>query len=507
MSSDDTPILVGVGQVTVRDEPLEALSTPLDLMDRAAGLAAADAGLGSAALSAIDALVVVKSFREPMRNSPEALADRLGATRARRWLTPDGGNAPQGLVNLFFQAIAEGRHRLVLLAGAEAIDNARRLIKSGVKPDWSHPSDSDPDLIWPDREMASAHERAHGIWQAAHVYPLFENALRAHLGRPIALHQMAMGDLFAGFSAVAATSPHAWFPTRRSAGEIAASGPSNCFVGWPYTKFMNAMNQINQGAALLLTSRSHARVLGIPEDRWIHLRGCADVTEIWHVSERVNYHSSPAIRLLGERALAMAQCGIEDIRHFDLYSCFPSAVAIARNELGMAEGDSRALTVTGGLPFHGGAGNNYSMNAIAAMAERLRAEPGSLGLVTANGGYLTKHSAGIYSTEPGPATRWRREPPEAYQSRIDALPCPALKEMPSGTGWIETYTVGFGRDGAPDRGMVVGRLGDPGDTAAPRFLATVPGRPADLFAMTRMECVGQPGTVATTDAGNSFEMA
>ena len=509
MSSDRVPILVGVGQVTVRDEPLDALSTPLDLMLRAAHAAAADAGIRADALAGIDALVVVKSFREPMRNSPAALTRRLGASEARRWLTPDGGDAPQGLVNRFFEAIAEGRHRLVLLAGAEAIDNARRLIKSGTKPDWRLPSDSDPELIWADKPMASDHERAHGIRQAAHVYPLFENALRAHLGRSIEVHQLAMGRLFSGFSEVAASSPHAWFPFARSAEEIATPGPRNRFVGWPYTKFMNAMNQINQSAALLLTSTDHARALGIPEDRWVYLHGCADTTEIWHVSERVNYHSSPAIRVLGERALAMAGREIGEIAHFDLYSCFPSAVQIARAELGITEDDPRPLTVTGGLPFHGGAGNNYSMNAIAAMAERLREDRGSLGMVTANGGYLSKHSAGIYATDPGPVAvgTWRRADPALYQVEIDAMAPPALVEAPGGKGWIETYTVTVGRDGAPDQGIVIGRLGNVGDPMAPRFLATVEGDRAVLDGMMREEGVGRTGMVVTGDRGNVFTLS
>ncbi len=506
MSAENIPVLVGVGQVTVRDEPLDALSTPLDLMQRAALLAAEDAGIGHAVLTDIDALVVVKSFREPMRNTPEALAKALGATGAKRWLTPDGGNAPQGLVNLFCEAIAEGRHRLVLLTGAEAIDNARRLIKSGTKPDWDRPSDSDPDLIWPDRAMASSHERAHGIWQAAHVYPLFETALRARLGRSIDEHQARMGRLFADFSAIASASPHAWFRNRRGAEEIATPGSGNRFVGWPYTKFMNAMNQINQSAALLLTSAGHARTLGIAEDQWIHLHGCADTTEIWHVSERTNYCSSPAIRVMAERALAMARCTIEDIDHFDLYSCFPSAVEIARIKLGLGEDDPRPLTVTGGLPFHGGAGNNYSMNAIAAMAERLRADPGSRGLVTANGGYLSKHSAGIYSSEPAPHKPWRREDPAAYQPRIDTLARPRLEERPRGKGWIEAYTVTFGRDGVPEQGIVIGRLGEREAPGAPRFLAKVAGGRDVLEAMTREECVGKAGIAVAGESANLFTL-
>lgn len=509
MNRDAVPVLIGVGQKTVRDEPLDALSTPLDLLVDGAEAAARDAGIARETLTNLDAIVVVKSFREPMRNTPEALADRLGAGTARQWLTPDGGNAPQYLVNRFCEAIARGRRRFVLLAGAEAMDNARRLIKSGAKPRWGLPSDRDPELIFADREMASAHERAHGIWQAAHVYPLFENALRGHAGASIADHQLAMGRLFSRFTEVAAESPHAWYPVRRSAAEIATASPGNRLVGWPYTKFMNAMNQVNQSAALLLTSVGYARELGVPEDRWIHLHGCADTTELWHVSERVDYHSSPAIRLMGERAFAMAGKTIDEMDFIDLYSCFPSAVAIARNELGIDGDDPRPLTVTGGLPFHGGAGNNYSMNAIAAMADKLRAQPGAFGLVTANGGYLGKHSAGIYSTDPclistDGVAPWVREDPRTYQSRIDTMAHPPLTDTPRGRGRIETYTVVFGRDGTPERGIIIGRIGEGDDRLTPRFLANAPDDLDLLVAMTREDFLGRGGTVCPDGEINRF---
>ena len=192
--------------------------------------------------------------------------------------------------------------------------------------------------------------------------------------------------------------------------------------------------------------------------------------------------------------------------HFDLYSCFPAAVEIARMELGVTEADPRPITVTGGLPFHGGAGKNYSMNAIAAMVEILRRAPGELGMVTANGGYLSKHSAGIYSSAPPPFTTWRREPPSDYQEKLDARARPVLVQQPTGPGWIETYTDCVGRDGTPERGIVVGRLGSPRDVEAPRFLATVPGGSGDLAVMMREECVGSAGTVASGPDGNIFRL-
>lgn len=507
MTHADTPVLVGVGQRTVKGEPLTSLSRPLDLMQAAAHDAAKDAGLTPATLEQLDTLAVVKSFREPTPNSPASLCRRLGCHGARPWLVPDGGNAPQYLVNHFFEAIARGEAKFVLLTGAEAMDNARRLIKSGTKPHWSEtPLEPPGQWLYPPKPMWTAHEQAHGIWLAAHVYPLFECALRAHEGQSLTTHQRQMGELFAAFSSVAAEHPHAWFPTAHDAETIAAPSPSNRFVGWPYTKLMNAMNQINQSAALLLTSVGNARTLGIPADRWVFLHGCADTSERWFVSDRLDYHSSPAMAAMGRAACGMAGVTIDEIEYLDLYSCFPSAVSIGRNALGMKPSDSRPLTVTGGLPYHGGAGNNYSMNAIATMAERLREHPGQLGLVTANGGYLSKHSAGIYAARP-PAgrSRWRRPDPGSYQPDLEQPPSPTLVEAPEGRARIETYTVTFGRDGKPQTGIVIGRLGESDDPMAPRFLANTPRDETLLLSMTQAEFVGHRGRVKAGGDINLFD--
>merc|ERR1719401_1702564 len=90
-----------------------------------------------------------------------------------------------------------------------------------------------------------------------------------------------------------------------------------------------------------------------------------------------------------------------EVKFMDIYSCFPVAVAVACQELGIQT--DRPLTLTGGLPYHGGPGNNYATHAIVAAVERLRASDNARALVTANGGYLTKHAFGVYANFPNEA--------------------------------------------------------------------------------------------------------
>ena len=200
---------------------------------------------------------------------------------------------------------------------------------------------------------------------------------------------------------MAAKNPHAWSREPLAPHQIWQPSPRNRMISWPYTKLMNSNNMVDQGAALVLTSVEKATYLQIPSERWVFPYAGTDAHDTYAISERAEFYRSPAIRIAGQRALQLAGVGVDDLDLIDVYSCFPSAVQVAANELGLPVGDpGRPLTVTGGLTFAGGPWNNYVTHSIATMAERLVANPGQRGFITANGGYLTKHSFGVYGTEP-----------------------------------------------------------------------------------------------------------
>jgi acetyl-CoA C-acetyltransferase len=491
---DNAPVIVGVGQVTQRPDT-ERPREPLALMAEASRLAERDAGAGDL-LHEIDSVRVINVLSWPSKAPAQDLARALAVAPREQIYTAVGGNTPQWTVNETADAIARGDVRVALIAGAEAMYSARRARQRAVDLGWS-PRGNPPADIGDTRYGMSEHEMKHGATVPVRIYPLFENAIRAHYGRTIEDHHRALGELMAGFSAVAAANPYAWFREARAAAEIASAGPDNRYIGFPYTKYMNAIMDVDQGSALIMTSAGEARRLGVPEEKLVYLHGCGEATDHWFITERVDYHSSPAIRACGARALAMAAIGIDDIGHIDLYSCFPSAVQIARDELGIKPGDPRPLTVTGGLPYFGGPGNNYVGHSIATMVDRLRGDAGSYGLVTGNGWYVTKHAAGIYSTR-APEREWQRADPKIDQQAIDAEPHPRLVETPSGDATIETYTVIFDRDGAPELGIVIGRLAD-----GSRFIANTPGDRRTLESMTKHEFIGTKGRVAQAEDGRN----
>ncbi|WP_397423058.1 acetyl-CoA acetyltransferase [Phenylobacterium sp.] len=508
--SDRTPVLIGAGQFTYRGDPATSPS-PTALLKIAAERAAADAGLGARALAAIDTLAVAgytidtpgskRGMIPHSTNPPASLSKLLGARPRWSAYSEMGGNTPQYLINVLAERIARGEADLALTVGCEFLGSAMKRMGKGLSfDDWKADEDETlelPDRVGDPRDGISTYEARHGLSRPINIYPLFENALRARDGRSVPDHQARLGRLFEGFTRVAAANPDAWFPVARTAEELVTVSERNRMIGFPYPKLLNAIMEVDQSAGVLIASVAKARELGVPESQWVYLHGCADAADLWYPLDRQDFHSSPAMRLTGKRAFEMAGIGLEHIDLMDLYSCFPVAVEIGAEELGVSLDDPRGLTVTGGLPYAGGPGNNYVMHSIAVMLQRLKARPGAYGLITGNGWYLTKQSTGIYSTT-RPDKPFERQDPKILQREIDALPHPDVIEMPQGPATIETYTVVHKREG-PFMGIIVGR-----DANGRRFAANTPGDPATLMGLEHGEQVGRPGTVTQNGNLNLF---
>lgn len=451
-----TPVLIGVGQLSHRVDRGEAPLEPAELMVHALRRAGEDAGAGSAALTRADAVHVIGLLSWRYRDAGRLVAERLGATPKDTSVTGNGGNGPQSLVNQTCLDIQAGRADLVLLAGAEAWRTRMAARQSNTELPWTIQGEEVPlaRQSIADVEMWAPGEQARGVVMPVQLYPLFEQAFRLERGRSIAAHTVAVSELWAGFSAVAATNPHAWVQQPYSAEEIRTAGPNNRMIGFPYTKLMNSNSSVEQGAGLILCSAERAESLGVARDRWVFPLSGTDTHDHYFVSHRERLGASPAMRIGGRGALALAGVGVDDLAHIDLYSCFPSAVEIAAEEIGIST--DRPLTVTGGLSFAGGPWNNYVMHSIATMATVLRHDAGGVGFVSANGGFITKHAFGVYGTEP-PATAFRHAEPQA---EVDALPSRVLCEDPDADITVEAWTVMHDRDGEPASGIIVGLLDD-----------------------------------------------
>src|SRR3546814_12830711 len=72
------------------------------------------------------------------------------------------------------------------------------------------------------------------------VYPLFEQAHRLKQGRTVDEQLVVASELWARFSDVAASNPHAWIQRSYTAEEIRTPSADNRWIGFPYTKLMNS---------------------------------------------------------------------------------------------------------------------------------------------------------------------------------------------------------------------------------------------------------------------------
>ncbi|WP_249171750.1 acetyl-CoA acetyltransferase [Erythrobacter sp. JK5] len=333
------------------------------------------------------------------------------------------------------ERIAHCEYDVAAIVGSEAISTVLNLLKRGERPDWSEEVEGamDDRGYGPERIFEKVWQ-SHGSKGVIGGYACVDNARRARLGLSPQAYRAKIGELFAPFTEVAAANPHAAAPVERSAGELATITERNRIVAEPYARMTVARDQVNQGAAIILSSVGKAKQLGIPEDRWVYIHASTTADEL-KVLNRPDLSRSPAAIASIKRALHHSGKAMSDISCMDLYSCFAAPVFNVIDHFEIAPDDPRGLTLTGGLPFFGGAGNNYSAHAIAEAVQRVRKDRGSYALVGANGGVLSKYATGIYSTDPA---SWNDS------VRYDRMSVPQTPEpmtdRPEGIVMVESYT-------------------------------------------------------------------
>jgi acetyl-CoA C-acetyltransferase len=477
-----TPCIIGVAQRTWHLSGDEQAPEPLHMQAEVVRAAAADAGASGSVLDAVDGLDVVYCMSWPYDDPAGRLAAALGIEPARRAYSGIGGTVPQQLLGAAADRILRGESDVQVVVGAEALDTKRRLKKAGERPAWSHRDPEPPGM--PFEAPFHPAEVAHEVFQAWLTFAARDVARRAAHDETPDGHRERLGALLAPMTEVAAANPHAWFPTPHSAAELITPTPDNRLVGYPYTKLMVSVMDVDMAAATVIASWEEADRLGVPDDRRVALRGWSYLTDPVYVAEHGDLGRSPAMAAAAGRVLDSAGVGIDDVAHLDLYSCFASSIDFARDALGLAPGDDRSVTVTGGLPYAGGPASNYLSHAVASMVERLRDDPGSVGLVSGVGMHLTKHVYAAYSTTPGPIVP--ADDADAQAELDVANPPRSIVDTWTGPAGLAAYSVVHGRDGAAQWGLGVCELDD-GSRAYART-----EDPGVLAAWEAEEWVGRP---------------
>lgn len=453
-----TPCVIGVAQRTWHLDGTDQAPEPLEMQAEVVTAAAADACAAGDVLGAVSGLDVVHCMSWPYDDPPGRLAERLGISPTRQASSGMGGTVPQQLLDSAARRIRSGQAEVEVVVGAEALDTKRRMKKAGERPAWSHRHPDPPGFAF--EAPFDPVEVAHEVFQAWLTFAVRDVARRAAVGTDPGPHREHLGQLLAPMTEVAAANPHAWFPVVHSTAELITATPTNRMVGYPYTKTMVAVMDVDMAAAVLLTSWEEADRLGVPAERRVPLRGWCYATDATYVAEHPDLARSPAMSATSAEALRIAGTGVDDIAHLDLYSCFASSVDLARDALRIGADDPRSLTVTGGLPYAGGPASNYMAHAVCATVDALRNDPGSIGLVSGVGMHMTKHVYAVYGGDP--ATCIAAAPDEAaVQAGLDAADPPRdITASVDGSADVAAYSVVHGRDGAAEWGLAVLDLAD-----------------------------------------------
>lgn len=469
---NNTPIIVAAGQYVERlhSQSTPPFSSPAQLAANASQIALRDANVSAAD---IDTIAVIRFFSDAAKawaspfggsnNPPESVARRIGAAPVHRIYSNAGGTEPLTLMMELLHNIAHGQTKLALLTGAEAIANQRFAMRSAYEENWHEDLGAPLDNREYRKRFASKEELSSGLSLPVQYYALIENIQAHQMGHTLTQHQKYMARIMAPLSQVAATNPYAQSAVEYSALELEKVSAANYPISLPYSKLLIAQDAVNQSSALLLASVGYARELNIDPRQWIFIEAYAD-GEDQHLSLREDPGRSCAMERVLSAAMDRAEATPADMDLVDIYSCFPCAVHSACDILGLSMDNSRPVTVTGGLPFFGGPGNNYSLHALAEVAVRLRGHA-SRALVTANGGILSKHAATVLSSEPSRASHlnWN----ESNHLTVDCVDIPArsIINRPH-QGYIISYTV-ISRRQKPDIGIVLAET-----VAGERFLAS-----------------------------------
>ena len=436
-----TPVLVGVGAIMQKIEDPREASEPLELMGVALERAASDAGAPSL-LSRVDSIWTPRGFWS--YSSPgRLLGERFGAPFVRT-VVSEIGVLQTTVLGRAAKAISRGESEVAMIVGGEARDREMRFQRLGLETPTTLRNDFQPDeVLRPEAEIMSRLEIELGLVSPTTQFALIDNALRAFEGQSVKAYQEEVGRLWAVANRVAMENPDAWIRTPVSAEDIVTPGPSNRMLSFPYTKSLVSQWNVNQASGLILCSLDCARRLGLDDRRFIYPLAVVDSEAMLPLSERRDLHRSPGFEKAFARSLSHIDRSLEEIEFLELYSCFPAAVRIQQRALKLDP--ERRVTETGGMTFAGGPLNNFVLQAWVKMVERLRAEPGATGLVTAVSGFFTKQGVSLLGPEPSHPFLFDQvtEAVRAEQTPI------RIEPRAEGRARVASYTVVHEREAEP----------------------------------------------------------
>jgi len=488
-SAHRIPVIIGIGEYTERPPSPEESLEPRDMMAKALHLANKDCGAN--ALTQIDKLNVIMPMSWKYSDLAAELCKTLDISPKQAELGPSGGQLPLHYLHDAARDIAKGRIDMAAIVGGEAQYSLVSAQRAGQMPPWSPFAAGGPN--WADAPGAiHPLSMSMGLYLPLNIYPLFEAATAAHWDQTPAQADKETAEILSQSSAIAASNPCSWGPVGMSGEDIVTLSPKNRIVSWPYTKSMVASMNVNQSAAIIITSLSKARGMGVAADKCVFITEGAGANEPADFLARENYHQSPA----QEAVLNELKTDQSHIEAAELYSCFPVVPKMARRILGRST--AQPSTVTGGMSFFGAPLNNYMTHAACAMVRMIRAgEPG--GLLYGQGEFVTKHyGLRLSKTPQNIETLFIHDDTQAIADASRGS-VPEILADAEGAATVESFAMPSNRDGSPSHAVIMARMESGG-----RTLARIDGTDADAMAWLKDKSrypIGDKGRIVSSEKG------
>ncbi len=448
----NTPVLIGVGLISQREEdPLRA-KEPIALMIDAAMSAGKDSG-------ARDILTQIKRIYVPIgrwsyQNPGKLIGNALGAPDVVS-ITAFPGVSQQTIISDACSRIANGEISTAMVVGGEAGYRILRAKIEGIALNDTESADPPDVFLTPSDDLAPEYEQHTGLgMMPVGYYAIMESALRYAKGFDNDTHRDRVAAMYSRFSEIASHNPHAWNREHIDAETIRNSSRRNPMLAFPYTKLHNSSWNVDQASALLLCSVEQAEKFNVPRSQWVFPQAFTESNHMTTMTERDELHRCPGAELAGRAVFEAASITPEQVNFLELYSCFPLAVEVYADELGIPE--TKDWCFTGAMPFAGGPLNNFVLHSVGQVAEHIRRTPNSIGLVTTVSGYLTKQGFAIWGSNPNPNGYQFIDVTEKV---AEVTKCKDVNPDYEGPAQVAGYTVMYTKN-EPQRGIAVVDLPD-----------------------------------------------
>jgi acetyl-CoA C-acetyltransferase len=391
--TDLNPCIIGISQKTWREEEGDAPHPALQCIERSLE-ALANTGANDI-VGRIDEINIVYPISWSYDDLAAEVKSGIDNPDCDVRVSGLSGTSPQKFVNEAAESILSGKRNLVLVCGAEAFATRKRAKKENRDTGWPR---GEKKGMPPFEDPFHPAEINHQVFQAYTTFATLDSARRALTDLAPEKYRKEEARMMATLSKVAANNPHAWFREERNSDDLFNLEGNDRLVAYPFSKNTMAFMDVDMSAALVIASDQLANELDVPQNQRIYINGWGYAKDIPYIAQRDQLGESKAMKTASQQALQRAGITIDQIKLLDLYSCFASNLNFTCDALGISTDDPRGLTITGGLPYFGGPGNNYTSHSIASMVDQLRNAPGEYGMISAVGMHMTNHAFGVYST-------------------------------------------------------------------------------------------------------------